>query len=80
MKNTCNKCGCSQLFVEIQGKRRGLYCTSCGQWQKWITKEELQVAKARGCRIEYQVAREYGVKILYEDFFINKLELGTRTL
>ena len=36
--------------------------------------------EARGCRIEYQVAREYGVKILYEDFFINKLELGTRTL
>ena len=36
--------------------------------------------EARGCRIEYQVAREYGVKILYEDFFINKPELGTRTL
>ena len=51
LKNTCNKCGCSQLFVEIQGKRRGLYCTNCGQWQKWITKEELQVAKARGLLI-----------------------------
>lgn len=36
--------------------------------------------EARGCRIEYLVAREYGVKILYEDFFINKPELGTRTL
>lgn len=36
--------------------------------------------EARGCRIEYQVAREYGVKILYEDFFINKPELGTRIL
>lgn len=36
--------------------------------------------EARGCRIEYQVAREYGIKILYEDFFINKPELGTRTL
>ena len=36
--------------------------------------------EARGCRIEYQVAREYGVKILYEDFFINKPELGTRVL
>lgn len=28
--------------------------------------------KARGCKIEYQVALEYGIKILYEDFFINK--------
>lgn len=36
--------------------------------------------EARGCRIEYQVAREYGVKILYEDFFINKPELGIRIL
>lgn len=36
--------------------------------------------EARGCRIEYMVAKEYGIKILYEDFFINKPELGTRTL
>ena len=27
---------------------------------------------ARGCRIEKQVAQDYGIKILYEDFFINK--------
>lgn len=36
--------------------------------------------KARGCRIEHLVAQEYGVKILYEDFFINKPELETRVL
>ena len=36
--------------------------------------------EARSCRIEHQVALDYGVKILYEDFFINKLKLGTRTL
>ncbi len=28
--------------------------------------------EARGCRIEHQVAKEYGIKILYSDFFINK--------
>lgn len=28
--------------------------------------------EARGCRIEYQVAKEYGIKILHSDFFINK--------
>ena len=27
---------------------------------------------ARGCRIENRVAREYGIKILYKDFFVNK--------
>lgn len=30
----------------------------------------------RGCRIEEKVAREYGIKILDEDFFINKPEIG----
>lgn len=27
---------------------------------------------ARGCRIENRVAREYGIKILYSDFFGNR--------
>ena len=27
---------------------------------------------ARGCRIENRVAREYGIKILDKDFFVNK--------
>lgn len=30
---------------------------------------------ARGCRLEHQVALDYGIKILYEDFFINKPKL-----
>lgn len=28
--------------------------------------------EARGCRIEHQIAREYGIKIFYSDFFKNK--------
>ncbi len=36
--------------------------------------------EARGCRIEHSVAQEYGIKILYNDFFVNKLELGNRVL
>lgn len=48
MKEKCNKCGSEKLFVEIQGQRRGLFCGECGKWQKWITKQELQVAKFKG--------------------------------
>lgn len=33
---------------------------------------------ARGCRIENQVAREYGIKILDKDFFVNKPIMNTR--
>jgi len=36
--------------------------------------------EARGCIIEYQVAKEYGIKILYNDFFINKPEINTRNI
>lgn len=45
------ECGSDKLFVEIQGQRRGLYCGKCGKWQKWITKEELQIAKFKGMKI-----------------------------
>ena len=33
---------------------------------------------ARGCKIENQVAREYGIKILDKEFFINKPIMTTR--
>ena len=33
---------------------------------------------ARGCRIENQVAREYGIKILDKNFFVNKPIMATR--
>lgn len=46
MQDKCSKCDSEELFVEIQGNRRGLYCGKCGKWQKWIT--ELQIAKFKG--------------------------------
>ena len=36
--------------------------------------------EARGCKIEYEVAKEYGIKILYSDFFSNKPEIGVRNM
>lgn len=51
MKEKCDKCNSNQLFIEIQGTRKGLYCGNCGKWQKWITKQELQIAKFKGIKI-----------------------------
>lgn len=51
MQEKCSKCDSEELFVEIQGNRRGLYCGKCGKWQKWITKQELQIAKFKGYKI-----------------------------
>jgi len=55
MQEKCNKCNSKNLFVEIQGNRRGLYCGECGKWQKWITKQELWIAKFRGLKIIEEV-------------------------
>lgn len=54
MQNKCYKCNSEKLYVEIQGNRRGLYCGNCGKWQRWITKQELQIAKFR----EYKIIGE----------------------
>ena len=51
MQEKCSKCGSKDLFVEIQGNRRGLFCGECGKWQKRITKQELQIAKFKGYKI-----------------------------
>lgn len=51
MQEKCSKCNSEELFVEIQGNRRGLFCGKCGKWQKWITKQELQIAKFKGYKI-----------------------------
>lgn len=51
MENECCKCNSNNLFIEIEGNRRGLYCGDCGQWQKWLTKQELQIAKYNGITI-----------------------------
>ena len=51
MQDKCNKCDSTNLFIEIQGTRRGLFCGNCGKWQKWITKQELQIAKFRDYKI-----------------------------
>ena len=40
---SCNKCGGSDFFVEVNGNNTGLYCQCCGKWQKWLTKDEARL-------------------------------------
>ena len=37
------KCGCTDMFIEKVGNNIGLYCKSCGKWQKWLNKNEVRV-------------------------------------
>lgn len=41
--NIVCKCGCTHFFTESKGNAVGLYCRSCGKWQKWLTKDEVRL-------------------------------------
>ena len=57
-----NNVGVYYLGKSIQEMSKADALFMCDGWEK-----------ARGCRIEHQIALDYGIKILYEDFFTNKL-------
>lgn len=47
----CPHCNSQEIFTEEntnQAKsysRTGLYCADCGKWIKWLTKDEIRLAK-----------------------------------
>lgn len=36
----CNKCGSIDLYIKEKGNQTGLYCSDCGAWVKWLSKDE----------------------------------------
>ena len=41
-QNCCKKCGGTSLHTEVKGNNTGLYCSDCGAWAKWLSKDELR--------------------------------------
>ena len=41
-QNCCKKCGSTDLYTDQKGNNTGLYCSDCGAWIKWLSKEELR--------------------------------------
>lgn len=41
------KCGCKEFFTQEKGTHKGLYCSSCGSWIKWLSKNEYNQIKGR---------------------------------
>lgn len=37
------KCGGKEFFTEEHGNQTGLYCSTCGKWQKWLKKDEIRL-------------------------------------
>ena len=44
-QNCCRKCGSTSLYTENKGNNIGLYCSDCGAWIKWLSKDELRAFK-----------------------------------
>lgn len=42
MERVC-KCGGKNFFIKQSGNQTGLYCSECGKWQKWLTKDEIRL-------------------------------------
>lgn len=40
-QNCCKKCGSTDLFTKEKGNNIGLYCSDCGAYIKWLSKNEL---------------------------------------
>lgn len=62
MQYKCIKCNGSKMFTEKHGNNIGLYCESCGKWQRWLGKDELRAFehanKSRGLRATAKVYDE----------------------
>lgn len=37
------KCGSTNVFLEEKGSQKGIYCSECGKWIKWATKDEARL-------------------------------------
>lgn len=35
--------GAAVSFIKQSGNQTGLYCSECGKWQKWLTKDEIRL-------------------------------------
>lgn len=36
----CSKCGSTDVFLLEKGSQTGLYCGDCGNWIKWVGRDE----------------------------------------
>ena len=77
MQYKCIKCNGSKMFTEKHGNNIGLYCESCGKWQRWLGKDELRAfehAKQTEKQIEKKTyTNSYGFQDNKADIELGKL-------
>lgn len=68
MIQKCRKCGSSSLFTEQMGSNIGLYCRSCGSWQKWLNKNEVRLFSENNKEEEPSIQVDDGLRDRLEEF------------
>ena len=51
----CNKCGSKELYIKEKGNQTGLYCSDCGAWIKWLSKNEKRVFMNKEIKIDKEI-------------------------
>lgn len=41
----CSRCKSKEIFIRMSGNNTGLYCSKCGKWIKWLSKNEKRLAE-----------------------------------
>lgn len=41
----CSKCGSENIFISKSGNNTGAYCSDCGKWITWLSKDQLRLAE-----------------------------------
>ena len=67
MIQKCNKCGSLSLFTEQKGSNIGLYCRSCGSWQKWLNKNEARLFSENNKEAEPSIHVDDGLRDRLEE-------------
>ena len=42
-KFVCSKCNGTFTFIKKNNTQTGLYCSRCGKWIKWLSKEKIRL-------------------------------------
>ena len=68
MIQKCRKFGSLSLFTEQKGSNIGLYCRSCGSWQKWLNKNEARLFSENNKEDEPSIRVDDGLRDRLEEF------------
>lgn len=54
-KPKCKYCGSENMFTKESGPHIGLYCKTCGKYQKWINRGQIILYRNMGIYNEFDI-------------------------